>query len=168
VVNPVLLDFPEQFTTKRPLIRMAKPGDGKYVNEAITASIHELQPWLPFAQKVPSLEETEENIRQAHADFILRKDLQMHIFHKQEGFFFGSTGFHNICLNVPKFEIGYWVDSRHSMNGYITETVQGLTVFAFEHLQANRIEIRCDERNIRSRKIPERLDFQLEGILKKS
>jgi RimJ/RimL family protein N-acetyltransferase len=54
------------------------------------------------------------------------------------------------------------------MNRYITETVQGLTVFAFEHLQANRIEIRCEERNIRSRKIPERLDFQLEGILKKS
>jgi RimJ/RimL family protein N-acetyltransferase len=41
-----------------------------------------------------------------------------------------------------------------------------LSVFAFEILKANRVEIRCDQRNVRSRKVAERLGYRLEGILR--
>jgi RimJ/RimL family protein N-acetyltransferase len=67
---------------------------------------------------------------------------------------------------VPKFEIGYWCRKGFTGRGYITEAVRGLTVFAFEILKANRVEIRCDQRNVRSRKVAERLGFKLEGILR--
>jgi ribosomal-protein-serine acetyltransferase len=46
------------------------------------------------------------------------------------------------------------------------EAVQGISTFAFNELEARRIEIRCDSKNEKSRKIPERLGFTLEGILK--
>ncbi len=48
----------------------------------------------------------------------------------------------------------------------MTEAVQGITRFAFRELHARRVEIRCDARNRKSRAIPERLGFTLEGILK--
>lgn len=165
-MNPILLEFPSEFTTERLLIRMPLPGDGKAVYDAITASIPELKPWMIFAQKEPSEQEIEANIRQAHVDFLSRKDLRLHVFLKESGEFIASTGLHRIDWDIPKFEIGYWIDSRYSGKGYMTEAVQALTHFAIHELNAKRIEIRCDSQNMKSRAIPERLGFTLEGILK--
>ncbi|KHF40646.1 GNAT family N-acetyltransferase [Halalkalibacter okhensis] len=165
-MNPLLIDFPTEFTSERLLIRMPKPGDGKVVFDAIQASIKELQPWLPFAQKEPSEQETEINIRDAYVKFLQREDLRLLIFLKDTGEFIGSSGLHRINWDVPKFEIGYWIDSRYSGNGYISEAVQEIAHFAFRELKACRLEIRCDSKNDKSRKVPERLGFTLEGILK--
>ncbi|WP_096190499.1 GNAT family N-acetyltransferase [Evansella halocellulosilytica] len=165
-MNPILLDFPHEFETDRLLIRMPKPGDGKTVYDAIKASSSELKRWLPFAYKGQSEEETEINIREAHSQFLKREDLRLLIFHKDTGQFIGTSGLHRINWDVPKFEVGYWIDSRFSGNGYITEAVEGITQFAFHELKAKRIEICCDSKNTKSRAIPERLGFQLEGILR--
>ncbi|MBN6205672.1 GNAT family N-acetyltransferase [Ralstonia pickettii] len=164
-MNPLLLELPEEFTTERLLIRIPRPGDGKVVYEAINASISELKPWLPFAQKEQSEEEVEVNIRNAHIAFMKREDLRLLVFSKETGEFVASTGLHRIDWSVRKFEVGYWIDSRWSGKGYMTEAVQGITDFAFRELQAKRVEIRCDEKNIKSRAVPERLGFKLEGIL---
>jgi ribosomal-protein-serine acetyltransferase len=165
-MNSLLIDFPTEFYTERLLIRMPKPGDGKVVFDAIQASINELKPWMPFAQKEQSELETEINIRDSYVKFLSRKDLRLLIFHKDTGEFIASSGLHRINWDVPKFEIGYWIDTRYRGKGYITEAVQGISNFAFNELEAQRIEIRCDSKNENSRKIPERLGFTLEGILK--
>ncbi|KMY54985.1 acetyltransferase [Bacillus sp. FJAT-27231] len=165
-MEPILLDFPSELYSARLWIRMPMPGDGKMVYEAINVSREELQVWLPFAKHKQSLEETEANVREAHAEFLTRKDLRFHIFHKETGEFIGSTGLHRMNWNVPKFEIGYWIDTRQSGKGYITEAVEALTNFAFDVLQARRVEIRCDEKNSKSRAIPEKLGFYLEGTLR--
>lgn len=165
-MHPLLLEFPSEFYTERLQIRMPKPGDGKVVFDAIRASIDELKPWMLFAQKEQSEEETEINIRDSYAKFIKREDLRLLIFHKDTGEFIASSGLHCIDWSVRKFEIGYWIDSRYSGKGYITEAVQGISEFAFSDLKARRIEIRCDSRNHKSRKVPKRLGFTLEGILK--
>jgi RimJ/RimL family protein N-acetyltransferase len=165
-MNPLMIEFPTEFYTERLLIRMPKPGDGKAVYDAIQASIDELKPWMPFAQKEQSEQETEINIRDAYVKFINREDLRLLIFLKDTGEFIASSGLHRINWDVPKFEIGYWIDTRYSGKGYITEAVQEISNFAFNELKARRIEIRCDSKNEKSRKIPERLGFTLEGILK--
>lgn len=46
------------------------------------------------------------------------------------------------------------------------EAVRALTRFALNDLSCKRVEIRCDVRNTASRKVPERLGFELEGILR--
>ncbi|MFN7249844.1 MAG: GNAT family N-acetyltransferase [Anaerobacillus sp.] len=165
-MNPLMIEFPTEFYTERLLIRMPQPGDGKAVFDAIQASIDELKPWMPFAQNEQSEEEIEINIRDAYVKFINREDLRLLIFLKDTGEFIASSGLHRINWDVPKFEIGYWIDTRYSGKGYITEAVQEIANFAFSELKANRIEIRCDLKNEKSRKIPERLGFTLEGILK--
>ena len=78
----------------------------------------------------------------------------------------GSSGLHRIDWSVPSFEIGYWVRTPDSGQGYATEAVEAIGSFAFEKLGARRIEIRADTRNTRSRAIPEKLGYQLEGVLR--
>ncbi|MHA6252806.1 GNAT family N-acetyltransferase [Oceanobacillus sp. CAU 1775] len=165
-MNPLLIEFPEEFTTERLIIRAPKPGDGKAIHEAMMASIKELKPWMAFAQSEQTLEETEINVRNAAIAFLKRENLRLHCYDRETGVYILTSGLHRMDWNVRRFEIGYWIDSRYSGKGYVTEAVEGITNFAFDVLDANRIEIRCDERNIKSRAVPERLNFKLEGILK--
>lgn len=165
-MNPILKEFAAEFETERLLIRMPKPGDGKAVYGAIQASLPELKPWMPFANIEQTEEDVEANIREAYAKFIKREDLRLLVFDKESGTLIASSGLHRINWSVPKFEIGYWIDSRYSGKGYMTEAVQGIIHFAVSELSAKRIEIRCDSRNVKSRAVPERLGFTLEGILR--
>lgn len=165
-VHTAMRTFPDSFESERLIIRAPKVEDAPLVWESINISQKALKPWMPFAQKSQKIEDTTENIRQAVADFITRKDLRLHLFLKETGEFIGSSGFHRINWDIPKVEIGYWLDSRFEGKGYMTEAAERLTEFAFEELGAIRVEIRCDIDNVRSRAVAERLTFTLEGILK--
>ena len=165
-MNPLLLNIPTQLETERLLIRVPRPGDGRAVYQAMVASRKELQVWLPFAQDEPIEEEIEANLRTAYAKFIKREDMRLLLFDKSNGQFIGSSGLHNPNWSVRKFEIGYWIDTRHSGKGYMTEAVQGITAFAFTELMARRVEIRCDALNEKSQAIAMRLGFWHEGTLR--
>jgi ribosomal-protein-serine acetyltransferase len=163
-LNPILRDFKPTIETDRLLIRKPEVGDGKAVNDAIKASLPELKAWMPWVQEVPTPEDTEENIRESVANWINRTNLRMLVFHKDTGEFIASSGFHAINWDVPKVEIGYWMDTRYTGQGYMTEVVDALTTYAFKELGVKRVQILCDEDNKASRAVPERVGYQLEGI----
>jgi RimJ/RimL family protein N-acetyltransferase len=48
----------------------------------------------------------------------------------------------------------------------MSEAVNALSQVLMEKLQFQRIEIRCDERNLRSGRVAERCGFTLEGTLR--
>ncbi len=164
---PILRDFPHRFETARLLIRAPLPGDGRAVNEAVRESLDRLRPWLPWAQRLPTAEEQEESVRRAWVAFLERRDLRLHLFRKDTGEFVGGSGLHRIDWSVPRFEIGYWCRARFEGQGYVTEAVRGITRFAFETLGAERLEIRADPRNERSRRVAERARFRLEATLRR-
>ncbi len=164
-MKPILLDFPLEFETERLYIRCPLPGDGPAVNAAIIESQESLKQWLPFADPLPSLQQSEENVRRAHAQFLLREDLRLHLFHKTTRHFIGSSGLHRINWDAGRFEIGYWLRTSESGKGYMTEAVKGITHFADEYLHAERLEIRCDPRNRQSCRVAERAGFHLEAKL---
>lgn len=165
-VEPMLLSIPESFESRRLLIRAPRWGDGAAVNEAIKESLEQLRPWMPWAQQIPSVEDSELDIRRARLRFLERADLRLLLISKETGQFIGSSGLHRIDWQTRKFEIGYWVRTSYGRQGYITEAVEAITNYAIHELQANRIEIRCDSRNTRSARVAERLGFTLEGILR--
>lgn len=73
-MNPLLLDIPLQLETERLILRAPhQTGDGKIVNQAIKDSFSELKAWLPFAHELPTAEETEINLRNAHINFLKRE-----------------------------------------------------------------------------------------------
>lgn len=106
------------------------------------------------------------NIREAHIKFLKRESLRFLIFHRETKDFIGSSSLHNIVWEIPKCEIGYWIHTKFSGNGYMTEAIYELTKLAMKNLKCRRIEVRCESTNIKSRSIPKRLGFKLEGILR--
>jgi len=166
-VKPILRDFPESFETERLTVRAPRPGDGAALNKALRASWKELQAWMPWAtDEAPPVEDSEERVRQGYSRFLKREDLWLLLFLKGTDTVVGSSGLHRINWNVPRFEIGYWVNSNYAGQGFITEAVVGITHFAFDVLGAKRVEIRCDSLNERSAAVARRAGFEYEATLK--
>lgn len=165
--QPILLDLPESFETERLILRPPKPGDGAAYNAAVRESLDELRPWMPWAQQAPPVEETERMCRRKYAEWIMREDLMLTLWRKSDGAFVGGSGMHRIDWAVPCVEIGYWCRTRMTGNGYITEAVRGITAYAFEHLHAQRVEIRIDSRNHASIAVAERAGYALEARLQR-
>ena len=165
VENPALLDFPEQFETERLILRPPRPGDGPALNAAVRESLDALRPWMPWAQRAPSVADSERLCREKYAAWTTRQELMLTLWRKRDGVLVGASGLHRIDWSVPCVEIGYWCRTSMTGRGYITEAVVGITEFAFEHLHAQRIEIRMDARNTASIAVAERAGYALEARL---
>jgi RimJ/RimL family protein N-acetyltransferase len=165
-MNPLLLDFPDSFDTERLTIRAPRVDDAQEVIDAVTESLPELRPWMPWATEPPTLEFEIGRLRHAMAKWITHEDLLLHVYLKGTSTFVMGSGLHRIDWHSGKFEIGYWVRTKFAGQGFVTEAVTGIAAFAFKHLQANRVEVRCDAQNIRSAAVAKRCGFLLEGILR--
>ena len=164
--DPILFDLPTLLHTDRLLLRSPQVGDGALVNAAIEESFEELRKWLSWASKMPTIEDTEINVRKEMAYWILRDSLRFYAFLEDSDTLVGSVAIHKVNWNLPAFQIGYWGNSGHSGNGYVTEATAAATQYAFRILKAIRVEICCDPDNERSLRIPERLNYQFEGNLR--
>jgi len=161
-----MLDFPDSFETERLTICAPRLEAAQEVIDAVIESLPELRPWMPWAAEPPVLEGTIGRLRHSMAKWITREDLLLHVFLKGTSTFVMGSGLHRIDWQSGKFEIGYWVRTKFMGQGFVTEAVNGITAFAFQHLHANRVEIRCDALNIRSAAVAKRCGFLLEGILR--
>lgn len=162
-MNPILREIPYTFDTERLIIRGPLPGDGEKVQTAVLESQAELKPWMPWAVTVSSAEAYEIRVREGQVNYLARKDFWLLIFLKRTQTLIGSSGLHDANWDVPSFEIGYWLHTDFTGQGYITEAVQGICQFAFTHLSAQRLLIRCDSENERSAAVARRCGFTFEG-----
>lgn len=166
-VSPILIDLPDEIRTERLILRAPRAGDGPAINRAIVESFVELKEWMPWAQTLPSVEDSERFARESHAKFVRREDLPMVVLRASDGELIGASGMPRFDWDVPRFEIGYWCRTSCVGRGYVSEAVIALTRFAFMTLHARRVEIRMDERNVRSRRVAERAGFELEARLRR-
>jgi ribosomal-protein-serine acetyltransferase len=158
IERPILLELPEQIETERLILRPYRLDDGAATHAAIEASRDELRPFMAFADQ--PREDTEQFIRRAVSNWIKRDVLGLSMWRKSDGAYVGGTGFHDIDWKVPKFEIGYWIATPMSGNGYMTEAVNAQVEFARQTFGALRIEIWCNALNIKSANVAKRAGFQ--------
>ena len=165
-VDPVLLDLPDSIETERLTLRAPRPGDGPMVFEAVRDSLSELRRFpasMTWALAEPSVETSEKYCREAHANFVARRDLPLLLLERKTGVLVGSSGLHRIDWRVPKVEVGFWGRTPYNGRGLVTEGVGAIVELAFDALKARRVEAFCDEGNERSCRVCERLRFTLEG-----
>lgn len=151
--------------TERLIIRHPKISDTAVLNASIIESINELRKYMPWVNQVPSILDTQHNIENAIKLIEANQDIRFLIFSKNNDFV-GSSGLHRIDWQIKKAEIGYWIKTSQSGQGLMTEAIDAITNYGINELGLRRIEIICSGSNIKSRRIPERLGFTLEGILK--
>ncbi|KIE05997.1 hypothetical protein NF27_CG01770 [Candidatus Jidaibacter acanthamoeba] len=73
---------------------------------------------------------------------------------------------HKINWNIPSAGIGYYCHKLHQNNGYISEAITALIFYGFHQLGLRRIAIICDDDNVKSAYIAEKLGFMLESKAK--
>jgi len=88
------------------------------------------------------------------------------IFYK--GQLAGVAGFNTLDWKNKIGTIGYWLGVHFIGKGIMTRVVCALIEYAFNNLKLNRLEIRVATNNFKSRAIPERLYFTLEGYIRQA
>ncbi len=78
----------------------------------------------------------------------------------------GTIGLHEINRHLGQTSLGYYLGEKGLRKGVMTDVVRFVTNYCFEVLGLNRVVIECATGNVRSRRIPERLGFTEEGILR--
>lgn len=162
----ILRDLPPELAGPRVLVRPYRAGDGADLFEAIDESREHLKRWMPWESSHQQVEDSEVFARQSAAKWLNREELVVGIWARDTGRFLGGSGLHPIDLEVPEFEVGYWIRRTAEGRGYVSETVRLLVRLAFEKLGANRVRLRCDSRNERSAAVARRLGFVHEGTLR--
>jgi RimJ/RimL family protein N-acetyltransferase len=89
------------------------------------------------------------------------------IFDKQFNSYAGSTSFLNISNHDRRLEIGAtWIGRRFQRTGLNRNCKFLLLSYAFDRLGFERVELKTDERNVKSRAAIEAIGGQQEGILR--
>ena len=156
----------EELSGTRVTVRPYRVSDAEALREAVEESRDYIRPWLPFADTHQTVEESRDWIIQQEAKWLLRESMDATVRENNTNHFLGGIGLHIQNWEARSFEIGYWLRLSAAGHGYMTEAAQLLTDFAFDHLAANRVQIRCDERNVRSAAIPRRLGYVQEALLR--
>lgn len=158
-------DIPDELRTARLWLRRPAEADAEALMAARDASLPELRRWMVWAQSPQDLSGTRDNLRAAAAAFATRESLRYHVWNAQGTEIVGSSGYHALDWRVPKGEIGYWIATAHTGQGYAREVTAALTELGLERLHFRRLEIRCDAENSRSARIPAALGYTLDARL---
>ncbi|MDJ1468997.1 GNAT family N-acetyltransferase [Xanthocytophaga flava] len=87
------------------------------------------------------------------------------IFYKEK--IIGSTRYMDIQPKHKKLEIGFtWMHPDYWGSGINTECKFLLLQYCFDYLEIQRVHIKTDEMNVRSRKAIEKIGGQFEGIIR--
>ena len=153
--------------TARLCIRCWNPSDAPLLKDAIDPNMDYLRPWIPWVtDKVEPVETRIAWLRKSRAEFDMDQHFVYGIFNPEGSEVIGGTGLH-ARQGEHGLEIGYWIQQQYEGRGYATEVASALTKVAFEINQIKRVHICCSVANAKSARIPEKLGFQKEGVLRK-
>jgi RimJ/RimL family protein N-acetyltransferase len=161
-----LIPLFDELQGEHVIVRPYRESDARALQEAVAESREHIRPWLPFADAHQTIDESRDWIIHTQSKWLLREILTLSIWEKTTQRFLGDLGLRPHNWEIRYFEIGYWLRASAAGHGYMTEAVGLLTEFAFTSLAANRVEIRCDERNKRSAAVALRLGFKQEARLR--
>jgi len=148
------------------VLRLLEPRDAEQLFELTDSSRSYLREWLPWVDGTKNAEDTKSFIEMTKKQFASNNGFQAGIWYK--GNLAGVIGFHGMNGANRSTSIGYWLGERYQGSGVMTKSCKALIEYAFRELKLNRVEIRCAEKNLRSRAIPERLGFINEGMIRET
>ena len=146
-------------------LRPLHPRDATALFRLVDGSRARLRQWLGFVDNTRSPFDTAGFVRGAMAQ--ARLGVGHHFAIRLGSTLIGVVGYRRPDP-YPTLQIGYWLGEGFEGRGLMTAACRALIAHAFAVGGAHRVEIRAATGNRRSRAIPERLGFRLEGILREA
>jgi RimJ/RimL family protein N-acetyltransferase len=131
------------------------------LQEAIEESRDHLRPWMFWADQ--TRDETATFLRGAIDKWDAGEEFTYLLVSSGGRRVLGGAGLHH-RLGPDALEIGYWLRADATGRGLMTATAAVLTNTAFALDRIDRVEIHCDEANVRSAAVPRRLGYTLASI----
>ena len=152
----------DEFTQLRPLYsEHAKP-----LFELIERSRNELEHWLGWVKKTTTVEHTMAFISSTLQQTAENKGFSAGIWTHNE--LAGVISYRNLNWTHRTVGLGYWLGAEYRGQGLMTSACRLFVDYALIQLDLNRVQICTSTNNKRSRAIPERLGFVLEGVIRQS
>ncbi len=159
------MSFEIQINEKLSL-RLRHPEDAEAFFALTNKNRDHLCPWFSWADTTVTSEDTKKYLEEVLEKFEKKTALDLGMYYEDQ--WIGSMGFHTINISNKWAEIGYWIDKDFEGKGLMSLCVKTMVDYGFNNLHLHRIQIGCDSRNTRSRKIPERLGFTLEATIREN
>ena len=144
-------------------LRRLEMSDLEDVWVAVDASRERLAPWMPWIDGTRTIDDQRAWLETVVRDPGTLDGGGMFV----DGRYVGGAGLTWDPFRV-KGEIGYWIIGEFEGQGIVTRAVRALLDVGFHEVGLHRIEIHAGVENTRSRAIPERLGFTLEGVERES
>jgi len=146
-------------------LRLLERSDARELHALIQANHAHLDRWMAWSPS-QTLAQTRQFIEQTRKQLADGNGFQAAIV--RGGRIVGMVGFHGVDWSNRNTSIGYWLAQSAQGRGTMTAAVRALLELAFGQWRLNRVEIRLDVENERSRALAERLRFQREGTLRQA
>lgn len=130
----------------------------------VRGNLADLQRWMPWASEEYTLESAQSFIRLNLSGLGETGSFSTAVLLDKK--IAGMIGYTNLNRTNNSIEIGYWLDREARGRGVITRCARFFVDYAFTRLSLNRVQINCNVENSKSRAVPERLGFKLEGTLR--
>lgn len=125
-----------------------------------------LREWLGFVDNMQSLDQIYNYSKYALERNAAGQEAGFVIFEKKKAI--GRIGINRIIKENKIGEIGYWIIPAAEGKGIVTECCKAMLNYGFINLNLNRIEIKCAVDNVKSARVPEKLNFTNEGVLRQA
>lgn len=139
----------------RLIVRSITNDDVQELYSLLMASYKHLTPWIDISPKL-KLKELQKTTKIFIEEASINKFVMLVIINN--GKIIGQVSLQNNKENV---EIGYWIGKDYINNGFMTETVSIIIDYIWNETSFDKILIICDKKNIASRRIPEKLNFNI-------
>src|SRR5262245_2847628 len=157
---------PDEIEAPPVRLRRWRPEEAEILVRLVSDNLEHLQPWMPWAQARPSLDDERAFLELLQEAWERRTDFGYAVT-LPSGEPIGGMGLH-ARRGPGTLEIGYWIAAAHTGRGYTTAAAGALTAAAFALPGVGRVEIHCDEANQASAAVPRRLGFRLVEIVTRS
>lgn len=159
------------FESDRLELRLLKPNtkNAKKVLDYYERNENFLKEWDPTRDELFYTIDTQKKTLKYECEFVkFGEQYRFWINKKHEDKLIGNICFSNIVMgNFKSCFTSYKLDEKEINNGYITEALDTAISYMFEEVGLHRVEVNVIPRNVKSRKVVEKLNFVEEGISKK-
>ncbi len=153
--------------TDRLILQRFSRRDASTLDEAIRASLTDLNQWLPWARLDYTASDTSAFIRESLQAWKEDRAWDYSIRSKTiPGTHIGNVSIWTVSKLGKIAEIGYWVRSDETNNGVCTEAVDRILKEAFGGLGYHKAVLRIAVGNDASERVAEKLGFTREGVLR--
>lgn len=116
-------------------------------------------------KEISSIEKARDHLENCRIKRERKEQFLFGLYHSQN--LIGYLNVKNINWDIPKCELGYFIDSHQQGKGIMTKQIKQVLVFCFENLGMAKVYLRIGQENTGSIIIAKKNGFKQEGLIRK-